>query len=74
VRYACAGPPPGRSRPRQFRRVIGYRDLAKLALAIERELDGHSDSDISTANEEVATDTPFNHHTGTAVVKFHGER
>jgi hypothetical protein len=23
---------------RQFRRVIGYRDLAKLALAIERDL------------------------------------
>jgi putative transposase len=24
---------------RQFRRIIGYRDLAKLAVAIERELD-----------------------------------
>jgi len=23
---------------RQFRRIIGYRDLAKLALAIERDL------------------------------------
>ena len=26
---------------RQFRRVLGYRDLAKLALAIERELNHH---------------------------------
>jgi putative transposase len=24
---------------RQFRRIIGYRDLAKLAVAIERQLD-----------------------------------
>jgi putative transposase len=27
---------------RQFRRIIGYRDLAKLAVAIERELDRHT--------------------------------
>jgi len=26
---------------RQFRRIIAYRDLAKLALAIERERAGH---------------------------------
>ena len=26
---------------RQFRRVIGYRDLAKLALAAERQLHRH---------------------------------
>lgn len=26
---------------RQFRRVIGYRDLAKLALAVEHDLDHH---------------------------------
>jgi transposase-like protein len=29
---------------RQFRRVIGYRDLAKLAVAIERELTGETSS------------------------------
>ena len=34
---------------RQFRRIIGYRDLAKLAVAIERELDP-----LATT-EEVAT-------------------
>lgn len=26
---------------RQFRKIIGYRDLAKLALAVERELNHH---------------------------------
>jgi putative transposase len=26
---------------RRFRRIIGYRDLAKLALAVERELGPH---------------------------------
>jgi putative transposase len=26
---------------RQFRRIIGYRDLAKLSVAIERDLDRH---------------------------------
>jgi hypothetical protein len=34
---ASAGPPPACSSPsRQFRRIIGYRDLAKLVIAIER--------------------------------------
>jgi len=28
----------GRARPRQFRKVVGYRDLAKLAVAVEREV------------------------------------
>ena len=34
---------------RQFRRIIGYQQLAKLALAIERDLA------ISVTTEEVAT-------------------
>lgn len=37
---------------RQFRRIIGYRDLAKLALAIEHELDRHGGRDLHTATEE----------------------
>ena len=37
---------------KQFRRIIGYRDLAKLVVAIERELD-HSPS--LPPNKEVAT-------------------
>ena len=39
---------------RQFRRIIGYRDLAKLALAIERERAGHRPP-ASTPAEEAAT-------------------
>jgi transposase-like protein len=31
---------------RQFRRVIGYRDLAKLALALERELNHHDQQEV----------------------------
>ena len=36
----------------QFRKIIGYRQLAKLAVAIERDLI------TSTATPEVATLTP----------------
>ncbi len=39
---------------RQFRRIIGYRDLAKLALAIERERAGHRPP-AATPTEEAAT-------------------
>ena len=39
---------------RQFRRIIGYRDLGKLALAIERERAGHRPP-ASTPTEEAAT-------------------
>ena len=35
MRWTAAGM---REAERQFRRIIGYRDLAKLALAIERDL------------------------------------
>ncbi len=40
---------------RQFRRIIGYRDLAKLAVAIERDLTRRRDSDAAhTPTEEAA--------------------
>jgi hypothetical protein len=38
---------------RQFRRVIGYRDLAKLSVAIERDIAG--DAITSPTREEAAT-------------------
>jgi hypothetical protein len=31
---------------RQFRRIIGYRDLAKLALPVERDLNRHPVQDV----------------------------
>jgi len=37
---------------RQFRRIIGYADLAKLVVAIERDLDQPT---VPTATEEAAT-------------------
>ncbi len=39
---------------RQFRRIIGYRDLAKLSVAIERERDRHRQPDIPQAPTEEA--------------------
>ena len=36
ARCASAGPPPGCFAEQQFRRIIGYRDLAKVVTAIER--------------------------------------
>jgi putative transposase len=32
---------------RQFRKIIGYRDLAKLALAVERELNAHPIQEVA---------------------------
>ena len=32
---------------RQFRRIIGYRDLAKLALAVERDLTQHDGQEVA---------------------------
>jgi putative transposase len=41
---------------RQFRRIIGYRDLAKLSVAIERDLDRHRPPTVTpTPTEEAAT-------------------
>jgi transposase-like protein len=39
---------------RQFRRIIGYSDLAKLAIAIERDLASHRQTSIPTPTEETA--------------------
>jgi len=39
---------------RQFRRVIGYRDLARLAVAIERDLTRHPQSDATHMPTEAA--------------------
>jgi hypothetical protein len=56
----------------QFRRVIGYRDLAKLAVAIEQ--------DLTTKNIPSSTprtplrSSPPDHHTRTVVAKFHDNR
>jgi putative transposase len=40
---------------RQFRRIIGYRDLAKLAVAIERDLDHHRQPNLRIPTEEAGT-------------------
>ena len=40
---------------RQFRRIIGHTDLAKLAVAVERDLAGHRQIDHHITTEEVAT-------------------
>jgi hypothetical protein len=39
----------------QFRKVIGYTDLAKLALAVERDLTAHRAAPHPTPIEETAT-------------------
>jgi hypothetical protein len=40
---------------RQFRRIIGYRDLAKLSIAIERDLERHRQPTFDhTATKEAA--------------------
>ena len=39
---------------RQFRRIIGYKDLAKLAVAIEHELTHHRQPAVHTSTEEAA--------------------
>ena len=40
---------------RQFRKIIGYADLAKLAIAVERDLDGSATQRPDTTTEETAT-------------------
>jgi hypothetical protein len=39
---------------RQFRPIIGFRDLAKLALAIERDIDRHRQPGAPAPTEEDA--------------------
>jgi hypothetical protein len=38
----------------QFRKIIGYTDVAKLALAVERDLTAHSTTTPTTTREEEA--------------------
>jgi hypothetical protein len=60
---------------RQFRRIIGYSELAKLALAVEHDLATHHVVVDTPTSEEAATlTTALNVHTGTAVTNFHNER
>ena len=40
---------------RQFRKIIGYRDLAKLAIAVERDLAAQRAPIATTTREEAAT-------------------
>jgi transposase-like protein len=40
---------------RQFRRIIGHADLAKLAIAVERDLTRHPHSEAHITTEEAAT-------------------
>jgi putative transposase len=58
---ACAGPPLACSKPRpQFRRIIGHGDLAKLAVAIERDVSAKRAADMpaTTAHMRIATAAP----------------
>jgi hypothetical protein len=57
VRWPCAGAPPGLEAEHQFRRIIGYRDLAKLSVAIEQDLDRRRQpiTTVHTPIEEAAT-------------------
>ena len=55
--------------------VIGYSDLAKLALAVEADLAAHRAPIHTTTEENTAHHpSPCNHHTRTATTNFHGER
>jgi hypothetical protein len=52
----------------QFRKIIGYRQLAKLALAIEREIS------LSHTNGRSLRSCLPDHRIRTPVTKFYGER
>jgi hypothetical protein len=39
----------------QFRRVVGHTDLAKLAVAVERDLANHHQNETHITTEKVAT-------------------
>jgi hypothetical protein len=56
---------------RQFRKVVGYRDLAKLAVAIERDL---ARATSKTRPRRRLSSSMPDRQTGTAVAKFHDER
>ena len=53
LRWTAAGMLEGE---RQFRRIMGYRDWAKLSVAIERDLDRRREPiTVPTPTEETAT-------------------
>ena len=54
----------------QFRHVIGYRDLAKFALAVERD---HARTTIPSPTKRRRSSSLPDRHTGTAVAKFHDD-
>jgi hypothetical protein len=60
----------------QFRKVIGYSDLAKLAHPVERDLAArHITTHPTTPEENAPTPiTPCNHHTPTATTNSHSKR
>jgi putative transposase len=60
---------------RQFRKIIGYRELATLVIAIERDAD-HRRTPMLLAPRprRPLSSSPRDRHTGTAAAKFHGER
>ena len=54
---------------KQLRRTTGYRDLAKLAIAIERDLARPRQSDVSHTPRPLSS-SPLDRHTGTAVIEI----
>ena len=50
----------------QFRKIIGYSDLAKLAIAVERDLAAQRAPAHPTTTERPLRSPPSDHHTGTA--------
>jgi hypothetical protein len=57
---------------RQFRKIIGHTDLAKLAVAVECDLIAQ-DVASPTADEPLRSSLPDG-HTGTVAAKFHDDR
>jgi hypothetical protein len=57
---------------RPLRRTIGHTDLAKLAVAIERDRQSRPHV-TDTSTEEPLRSRPPAHHTPTATAKFHGD-
>jgi len=58
----------------QFRKIIGYSDLAKLAIAIERDLAPSALPLTPRPTRRPLPSRPSDDHTGTAVTKFHDGR
>ncbi len=58
----------------QFRKVVGYSDLAKLALAVEATSPPSARPFTPRARRTPASPSPCNHHTRSPPRNFHGER